>query len=60
MRLPVAGTVALGLLFELVMVLHIRDKPCAQHHHADPSRRGDQAMAGRTADHLTPLVPAAF
>ena len=24
-RLPVAGTVALGLLFELVLLLHIRD-----------------------------------
>ena len=59
-RLPVAGTVALGAPVRTGDAASHSRQSDAEHHHADPSGRGDQAMAGGTADHLMPLVPATF
>ena len=59
-KLPVAADRRARALFEaLVGASHSRQSD-PEHHHADPSVRGDPALAGRTADHLMPLVPATF
>ena len=55
-RLPVAITVALALLFELVIGAPYSRQSGAQHHHADLPLRGDQGLARRTTDHLEPSV----
>ena len=58
--LPVAATVALATSVRNHDGASHSRQSYPQHHHADPSVRGDQALAGRSADHLRPLVPATF
>ena len=55
-KLPVAATVALGAAVRTRAAASHSRQSGAEHHHADPPVRGDQAMAGRPADHLMPLA----
>ena len=57
-KLPVSIIVAIALLFEIVMAATHPRQSDAQHHHADLSVRGDQAVAEWAADHLSPFPTA--
>ena len=55
-KLPIAATIALAIAFEVVMAAAHPRQSDPEYHHADPSLRGDPALAGRARRSSRPLA----